>query len=305
MVDKVILVAGATGNLGERIVKALLKKEVEVRILARSTSNVEKINSLQKLGAKLFIVNMTNQKEIAEVCKGVHCVVSALSGLEDVVVDTQKILLNASIAAGVQRFIPTDFSLDFTNLPAGQNRNLDFRLIFLAYIDSKNISATTIFNGPFTDLLKDEMPMILFKQRKILHWGDADYIMDFTTMNDTAEFTAEVAIDSSSPRFLRIAGDQISARELAKTMSDITGNKFRLFRPGGPGLLGIITNLAKIIAPGKKELYPAWQGMQYMRNMLDERGKIDEYDNDRYLNIKWTSVREMLSDYLNKNSSNT
>jgi nucleoside-diphosphate-sugar epimerase len=292
---KVILVAGATGNLGERIVKALLQKGAEVRILVRTTSNAEKINSLQKIGAKVCNANMTNQQEIAEACIGVDCVVSALSGLEDVIVDTQKILLDAALTAGVRRFIPSDFSLDFTNLPAGKNRNLDFRRTFHQYLETKDIAATSIFNGPFTDLLKREMPMILFKQKKILYWGNADYRMDFTTMDDTAEFTANVALDPSTPRFLKIAGDQITARELAATMSDITGNKFRLFRPGGLGLLGIITNIAKTIAPGKKELYPAWQGMQYMRDMLDERGKIDMYDNERYPNMKWTSVKEMLS----------
>jgi nucleoside-diphosphate-sugar epimerase len=292
---KVILVAGATGNLGDRIVRALLQKAAEVRILVRPTSNADKVNNLQKLGAKVFCVSMTNAQEIAEVCRGVDCVVSALSGLEDVIVDTQKVLLDASVAAGVRRFIPSDFSLDFTNLPAGQNRNLDFRRKFHQYLDTKNIAATTIFNGPFADLLKDEMPMILFKQKKILYWGNADYRMDFTTMDDTAEFTANVALDPSTPRFLRIAGNQITARELAATMSDISGNKFRLFRPGGLGLLGIITKIAKTIAPGKTALYPAWQGMQYMRDMLDERGKIDMYDNDRYPNMKWTTVQEMLT----------
>jgi nucleoside-diphosphate-sugar epimerase len=298
--NNVILVAGATGNLGERIVQALLKKSAEVRILVRPTSNAEKINGLQKLGAKVFMVNMNNEQEIVEACIGVDCVVSALSGLEDVIVGTQKILLDAAVTAGVRRFIPSDFSLDFTNLPAGQNRNLDFRRTFLKYIDTKDIAATTIFNGPFADLLKDEMPMILFKQKKILYWGNADYRMDFTTIDDTAEFTANVALDPTTPRFLRIAGNQITARELAETMSDITGNKFRLFRPGGLGLLGIITKIAKTIAPGKKDLYPAWQGMQYMRDMLDERGKIDVYDNSRYPNIKWTSVKEMLSKHLEK-----
>jgi nucleoside-diphosphate-sugar epimerase len=296
--NRVILVAGATGNLGERIVKALLRKEAEVRILVRPTSDTEKINSLQKLGAKVYRVNMTNVQEMAEVCKGVDCVVSALSGLEDVIVDAQKVLLDAAVTASVRRFIPSDFSLDFTNLPAGKNRNLDFRRTFHTYLDTKEIAATTIFNGPFADLLKGEMPMILFKQKKILYWGNADYIMDFTTMDDTAEFTANVALDPSTPRFLRIAGDQITARELATTMSDITGNKFRLFRPGGLGLLGIITNIAKTISPGKKELYPAWQGMQYMRDMLDEKGRIEIYDNGRYPNMKWTSVKEMLCQHL-------
>jgi hypothetical protein len=66
--------------------------------------------------------------------------------------------------------------------------------------------------------------------------------MDFTTMDDTAEFTASAALDPSAPRILRIAGDQLSARELTAVVSDVTGKKFRLFRAGGLGMLGMLIN---------------------------------------------------------------
>ena len=64
--------------------------------------------------------------------------------------------------------------------------------------------------------------------------------MDFTTIDDTAAFTASAALDPSTPRFLRIAGDQLSARELAVVVSEVTEKKFRLFRAGGLGLLGML-----------------------------------------------------------------
>jgi len=41
-------------------------------------------------------------------------VVSALAGLRDVIVETQAALLDAAIKARVPRFIPSDFSIDFT-----------------------------------------------------------------------------------------------------------------------------------------------------------------------------------------------
>ncbi len=292
---KIIVVAGGTGNLGQRIIKALLDKDTEVRAIVRHSSDADKINNLEKLGAKVFRVDMSNAAEIANVCIGASCVVSALSGLREVIVDAQKILLDAAIEAGVPRFIPSDFSLDFTNLPAGQNRNLDFRREFHQYLDKTSISATTIFNGPFADLLTGEMPLILFKQKRILYWGKADRRMDFTTINDTAVFTANAALDSTTPRFLRIAGDQVSPEEIGVVMTEVSGNKFRLLRAGGKGLLGVLTRIARTVAPGKKELYPAWQGMQYMRDMLDDRGKIDRYDNDRYPGMHWTTVKEMLT----------
>jgi hypothetical protein len=45
-----------------------------------------------------------------------HCLVSALAGLRETVIDTQKNILDAAVQANVQRFIPSDYSTDFTNL---------------------------------------------------------------------------------------------------------------------------------------------------------------------------------------------
>jgi uncharacterized protein YbjT (DUF2867 family) len=102
---KLILVAGATGNLGERIVKALLKRGAEVRVVVRSTSDINKINMLEKLGVKVFRVKIWNVEEVSTACQGVSCVVSALAGLRDVIIDAQEVLLDAAIAACVPRFL--------------------------------------------------------------------------------------------------------------------------------------------------------------------------------------------------------
>ncbi|SHL85417.1 NmrA family NAD(P)-binding protein [Flavobacterium xinjiangense] len=291
---KIILVAGATGNLGLRIVKALVNKDAEIRIVVRSNSAIEKIKELENLGVKIYKVSSWNLEELKTSCVGVSCVVSALAGLSEVVIDAQKVLLDAANIAGVPRFIPSDYSLDFTKFSYGENRNLDLRREFHEYLDKTSISATSIFNGAFTELLIDEMPMILFKQKMILYWGNKDYKLGFTTMDNTAEFTAKVALDSNTPRYLRIAGDLISPREVKVVVSQVTGQKFGLFRPGGQSLLAIIIKIARKLAPGEKELYPAWQGMQYMHNMIDERSKIAKLDNSRYTEIHWTTVKDFL-----------
>ncbi|MBG6110436.1 nucleoside-diphosphate-sugar epimerase [Flavobacterium sp. CG_23.5] len=291
---KIILVAGATGNLGLRIVKALLNKDTEIRVVVRSTSDIEKIKELENLGVKIYKVSSWNLEELKTSCIGVSCVVSALAGLREVVIDAQKVLLDAAIAAGVPRFIPSDYSLDFTKFSYGENRNLDLRREFHEYLDKTSITATSIFNGAFTELLINEMPMILFKQKMILYWGNKDYKLGFTTMDNTAEFTAKVALDSNTPRYLRIAGDLVSPREVKAIVSQVTGQKFRLFRPGGQRLLTIIIKIARKLAPGEKELYPAWQGMQYMHNMIDERSKIAKLDSSRYPEIHWTTVKDFL-----------
>ncbi len=299
---KIILVAGATGNLGLRIVKALVNKGAEIRVVVRQNSDIEKIKQLEALGAKIHKVINWDKVELITACRDVSCVVSSLAGLRDVVIDAQKVLLDAAIAAGVKRFIPSDYSLDFTKFSYGENRNLDMRREFHEYLDKTVIAATSIFNGAFADMLTNEMPLLLFKQKMILYWGNVDHKLGFTTMDNTAEYTAKVALDTSSPRYLRIAGDIISPSEIKALASELTGEKFRLFSPGGKWLLGLIIKIARKLAPAEDELYPAWQGMQYMHNMIDERSKIETLDNARYLGIHWETVRDVIAKYQNGNN---
>jgi len=291
---QIIIVAGGSGNLGERIVRALLARNADVRILARLSTDSDKLRRLENLGAKILKVDMLDAEEIAKACTGASCVVSALAGLRDVVIDAQKILLAGAVAAGVPRFIPSDYSLDFTQLAPGTNRNLDLRREFHELLDKAPIAATSIFNGPFTELLTNEMPMIIPKFRSILYWGDADQKMDFTTMDDTAAYTANVALDYSTPRYLWIAGDQISAREIKDIQTELTKEKFRLIRAGGLGLLNTFIKIGRTLSPSDNELYPAWQGMQYMRDMAEGKAKVSLYDNDRYGETNWTKVKNIL-----------
>jgi nucleoside-diphosphate-sugar epimerase len=293
--DPTIAVAGATGNLGGRITKALLRRGASVTALVRHGTARDKLERLKGSGATVTSVELSSISEVASACSGASCVVSALAGLRDVIVEKQTALLDAAVQAGVPRFFPSDYSIDFTKFPPGENRNLDLRREFHERLDMAPISATTIFTGAFAEMLAAQMPLILFRLKRVLYWGDADQRMDFTTMDDTAAFTASAALDQSTPRFLRIAGDQLSARELATVASEVTGKKFRLFRAGGLGMLGALIRIARTVAPGKRELYPAWQGMQYMRNMFDGRAKLHPLDNDRYPAIGWTTAQDVLA----------
>ncbi len=300
---KIIVIAGATGNLGGKIVNALLAKGAEVRAIARLTTDLKKIRSLEQKGVTVFQVDTSNQSEIAKHCRGAYCFVSALSGLRETIVDVQRVFLDAAIAAKVPRFIPSDYSSDFTNLQEGQNRNLDFRREFHRYLATTSIKATTIFNGAFMDLLVTDMPLIMSKKKRILCWGNPNQIIEFTTTYNVAAFTAAAAIEDNTPRFLRIAGDRLSCNDFVKLLSELRNEKYKLFRPGGIGLLNFVIRLTRFISPSNNQLYPAWQGMQYMRDMMEGRIIFQQYDNDRYA-IKWTTVKEFLEVDKDSKSSN-
>jgi hypothetical protein len=135
----------------------------------------------------------------------------------------------------------------------------------------------------------------LFKRRRVPYWQNADQRMDFTTRDDTAAFTAAAAVDPSTPRILRIAGGSPTARGLAALMTEISGERYRLLRAGSLRTLGVVIRVARTVAPQRDALYPAWQGMQYMRDMFDGRGQLQPLDNGRYPALRRTSAREVLA----------
>src|SRR4030042_6827062 len=112
MAKKCVVLAGGTGDLGQRIARALLSKGAEVRILTRSISSSDKRGSLIESGVTMVQVDYNNSTGLVKACDGVACVVSALSGLREVIVGAQKRLLDAAVTAGVKRFIPSDYAID-------------------------------------------------------------------------------------------------------------------------------------------------------------------------------------------------
>ena len=290
-----VLLAGATGDLGGRIARELRKRDAPVTAIVRRGTAADRMARLRTLGVDVVALELDSVAEVSAACTGATCVVSALNGLADTIIGTQSVLLEAAVAAGVPRFMPSDFCLDFTRTPSGSNRNMDLRREFKARLDGAPIQATSILNGAFADMLTGQAPFILFGLRRVLHWGDVDQPIDFTTMDDVAAFTAATALDPATPRILRIAGEQTSPRGLATAASDVTGQSFRTLRVGSIGFLQVLIRVARAVAPGKGQVFPPWQGLQYMRDMFSGDGKLIPLDNGRYPDLHWTSVRSVLA----------
>ena len=291
-----IVIAGGTGNLGELIVKALIKRGAAVRAIVRPETKAEKIEKLEKLGAEVIEVDMSNAEELAKACAGASCVVSAIQGLREVIVDGQAALLEAAIAAGVPRFIPSDYSIDFTKFPKGENRNLDWRREFHTILDESPIASTSVLNGAFGYMLTSVNIILDAKAKSVNYWENPDQPMDFTTVENAADFIASAALDNSAPKVLRVSGSRLTARQLAETASKVTGTEFELVN------LGSLEDLAAKIkreraadTESDQEVYPLWQGNQYLYNMFQGRGLLEPLDNDRYPGMNWTSVREVLA----------
>lgn len=286
--EKLILVAGATGNLGEKICSALIDNKAKVRAIVREGSNQKKIAALKEMGVEVLKVDMNNQEDLVNAAKGVDCVVSALAGLHDVIVDTQKKILDAAITAGVPRFIPSDFSTDFTLMPAGENRNFDLRKEFQSYIDQTPIKATSVLNGCFAEVLRYNTPLYNVPEKTVAYYeGKEDWQIDFTTMDDTAAYTAKVALDENTPRHLRIASFRVSPNDIVK----LSG--FKLVQRGTMESFSAYNKAQRAANPeGENELYAKWQQSQYMYSMfLVHHPKLD---NNRYPELSWSPVEKSI-----------
>lgn len=290
--------AGATGDLGGRIARALVARRATLTALVRrdkSRSAALSVAALRERGVRIVEVDFEGSRELERGCAGATCVLSALSGLRDVIVRAQTSLLDAAVATGCPRFIPSDFSLDYGKLPAGKNRNFDLRRQFNQRLDAAPIAATSILNGAFADLLSGDAPFLLPAIRRVLYWGDRNPKLDFTTKDDVAAFTAAVALDSDTPRSLRVAGEQVTTQQIADYASEVSGRRFRVLRAGSLERLELLTRVARAFDAREREVFPPWQGMQYMRDMYDGAGGLAPLDNARYPGMSWTSVREVLA----------
>ena len=271
------------------------ERGASVRALLRRGTAADRVATLRGLGVETVEADLDDEAQVTAACRGAACVVSALNGLAPTMLGTQGVLLRGAVAAGVPRFIPSDYSLDFTRTRPGENRNLDLRRDFHRVLDAAPIRATSILNGGFTDLIVGAAPFILFPIKRVLHFGDAQQGIDFTTMDDTAAFTARAALDPDAPRVLRISGDETSPRGLAASASAATGQRFTTMRAGSLGTLSALIVAARTVMPGTKQVFPPFQGLQYMRDMFSGRGKLAPLDNARYPDIRWTSVREVIA----------
>lgn len=292
--ENIILVAGATGSLGEKICRELLSRGANVRALIRTGSSPEKTKALQDAGVEIFSVDYNDASQLTTACSGVSCVVSALAGLHEVIVEAQSQLLNAAINAGVPGFIPSDFCTDYTQLPEGCNRNFDLRKTFSRIAESRPIRLTSVFNGAFSYVLRFGIPLLNQKDQSIAYYeGKADWKIDFTSLEDTATFTAAAALDNTAPRFLRIAGFRVSPEDFVLLSEKVFSTPFQLKNQGTlDQFKETIDKVRKAHPEGERELYPAWQQMQYLYSMFAAHHH--ELDNDRYPGLSWQSAEKAL-----------
>jgi len=105
-----ILVVGATGNLGGAVTRMLLAQDQPIRILARSQSNYQ---PLRDAGAQVVLGDLKERGSLDAACQGADTIITTANSTARVGEDTvqtvdlegNRNLIDEALAAGVKQFI--------------------------------------------------------------------------------------------------------------------------------------------------------------------------------------------------------
>ena len=291
-----VLVAGATGMLGTKIVAALLDKgDINVRAMVRSIDdsnekNRQKIDAMKAKGATIVEGDAMQPETLLSPCTGVDVVISAI-GNSDATVPGQKNLIDAAKQQGVKRFIPSDYSADYRGLDYGDNDNLDKRKEVLEYLQHSGLEYTLVLNGAFMESIT-YMPLFDLEHQIFQYWGDGEMPMNFTTTDDTAKYVAEAVSDPDlANKALEVAGDTLTPKQLKATYEAATGTKLTEQQLGSIPEFKAWIDTKKASAKSLEE----YVYHQYIYAMVSGKGKLDHIDNDRYPQIRPMTVKQLLS----------
>ena len=123
-----VLLIGASGMLGGAILDASLEAGHKIRALLRP-GKADLEASLKKKGVEVVHGDVLKPETLPKAMEGIDVVVSSLNNIPEMFVPGHKNLIEAAEAAGVKRFVPSDFSVDFFKLEQNENFNLIFSFI--------------------------------------------------------------------------------------------------------------------------------------------------------------------------------
>lgn len=221
---KNVIIIGAGGNLGPSVLKAFLDSSFNTTVLSREGSS-----STFPSGVKVLRANYDSAESLKQAFQGQDAVVSLVGGgaLGD-----QNKLIDAAIAAGVKRFLPSEFGSNTTNSEVRAVVPVfEAKFGTVNYLKSKedSISWTSVVTGPFFDWgLK--VGFMGFnpadKTANIVDSGNATFSATNLGKIGQAVVKALENAEATKNQYVYISGFQTSQNEVLAAAEKITGEKW-------------------------------------------------------------------------------
>lgn len=241
--EKSILIVGA-GELGTAILSALAghpskPPHVGFSVLLRPDSitspNPEKQRSnagLQALGAKLVPGNFVDDEvsQLSHIFKDYDVVIQA--GGYGLPKGTQLKSASAALQAGVPRYFPWQFGVDYEAIGEGSAQDLFDEMLQVRQLLRSQTSTTwtIISTGLFMSyLLIADFGVVDLEKRTVRALGTWDNTVTVSTPHDIGRLTAEMVFvpDGTLNEVVYIGGDTVSYGKLADTLDETFRESFK------------------------------------------------------------------------------
>ncbi|CAD6518747.1 hypothetical protein LMG27952_01056 [Paraburkholderia hiiakae] len=239
--DTSILVLGA-GELGMAMLRTLSRRaghatNVTIAVLLRASTiassepaKQKDVAELRSLGIELVEADLSVQTsdELATLFSRFDTVISCTGFVGGPGV--QRKIARAALDAGVKRYFPWQFGVDYDIIGRGSaqdlfDEQLDVRDLLRAQSRTEWVIVST---GMFTSFLFEQsFGVVDLAANTVNALGSWDNAVTVTTADDIAALTAEIVFAEPriANRVVHIAGDTITYREVADTVDGVLGVK--------------------------------------------------------------------------------
>ncbi|KAJ6946686.1 isoflavone reductase [Populus alba x Populus x berolinensis] len=308
MAKSKVLVVGATGYIGRRIVKASLDQGHITYVLQRPETglDIDKLQlllSFKKQGARLVEGSFSDQQSLVEAVKNVDVVICTMSGVH---FKSHNILMQLKLvdaikeAGNVKRFLPSEFGMDPARMEhalAPGRETFDQKMIVRKAIEDAKIPFTYVsascFAGYFVGNLS-QLETLTPPKDKVCLYGDGNVKAVYMDEDDIATYTIKAIDDPralNKTLYLRPPENILSQTQLVEFWEKLSGKK----------LEKIIISGEDFLASMKDKEYAAKAGMGHFYHICYEGsltnfeiGEDGEEASNLYPEVKYTRMDEYL-----------
>ncbi|RTE72593.1 hypothetical protein BHE90_012993 [Fusarium euwallaceae] len=289
-------IAGLSGRFGRLVGEILLKRPAsevklrgfcrEPRKLAKSLSGNSRVEVIQG--------SAFDSSAARTFAKGCDVVVCCYLGDEKLMIDGQKLLVDACEAEGVSRFVASDWTIDYTKLEYGQLFPKDPMKRVKDHLDTKeHIKGVHIMVGAFMDTFFTAYFDSWDPEKKVFtFWGTGDEVLEFSSYRSSAEYTAAVVLDRKAVGVQKFLGDRLSIKQILQLFDSQYGLKPEL------NLVGSKEDLYKhMYEVQEKEPDNVFKYMVlfYKYFLINGQTHLGAIENSKYPDIKPETFRDFLS----------
>ncbi|KAH7261786.1 hypothetical protein BKA59DRAFT_461818 [Fusarium tricinctum] len=221
---KNVAVAGASGDLGSAVFSRLVaSNKFNLTVLTRSGSK-----ATFPEGTKVIEVDYDSLDSLTAALQGQDAVVSLVGSL---VIPSQDLLIDAAVAAGVKRFLPSEFGSNLAvpsvrNLPVFRTKVIiEDKLIALA--NEGKISYTFVYNSAFLDWGINNNLFFDSAKSEITIWDDGNAEFSTTTLSSVGDAVVGVLShpEETQDRIVYVQSTSLTLNKFLQLAKEVNPSK--------------------------------------------------------------------------------